>query len=94
VQPKAGADEFEHRLRTALLAPNLTTREVPTFAAYADEFKKTYVLANNKPSERSMKASIRKHHLLPGFGQMQLSGYGTERLRPRLACKKSYLTQV
>jgi integrase len=65
VQPKAGADQFEHRLRTALLAPTHTTKEVPTFAAYADELKKTYVLANNKPSERSMKASIRKRHLLP-----------------------------
>ena len=50
VQSKAGADEFEHQLRTALLAPTHTTKEVPTFAAYADDFKKTYVLANNKPS--------------------------------------------
>jgi hypothetical protein len=41
-------------------------------AAYADEFKKTYVLANNKPSERSMKASILKHYLLTVFGQMRL----------------------
>lgn len=72
VQSKAGADEFEHQLRTALLAPTHTTKEVPTFAAYADEFKKTYVLANNKPSERSMKASILKHHLLPVFGATPL----------------------
>jgi integrase len=72
VQSKAGADEFEHQLRTALLTPTHTTKEVPTFAAYADEFKKTYVLANNKPSERSMKASILKHHLLPVFGEMRL----------------------
>jgi integrase len=72
VQSKAGADEFEHQLRTALLTPTHTTKEVPTFAAYADEFKKTYVLANNKPSERAMKASILKHHLLPVFGEMRL----------------------
>jgi hypothetical protein len=72
VQSKAGAEDFEHQLRTALLAPTHSTKEVPTFAAYADEFKKTYVLANNKPSERSMKASILKHHLLPVFGEMQL----------------------
>lgn len=44
---------------------------MPTFAAYADEFEKTYVLAN-KPSERSMKASILKHHLLPVFGEIRL----------------------
>jgi hypothetical protein len=72
VQSKAGADEFEHQLRSALLAPTHTTKEVPTFAAYADEFKKTYVLANNKPSERSMKASILKHHLLPVFVELPL----------------------
>jgi hypothetical protein len=48
VQPKAGADEFEHQLRTALLAPTHTTKEVPTFAAHADELKKAYVLANKQ----------------------------------------------
>ena len=31
-----------------------------------------YVLANNKPSERSMKASILKHNLLPVFGDLPL----------------------
>ena len=72
VQSKAGAEELERQLRTAMLSPIYTTKEVPTFAAYADDFKKTYVLANNKPSERSMKASILKHHLLPVFGLMQL----------------------
>jgi hypothetical protein len=35
-----------------------TTKEVPKFSAYATEFMETYVLANNKPSERSMKACI------------------------------------
>jgi hypothetical protein len=55
-----------------LLAPTHTTKEVPTFAACADEFNKTYVLANNKPSERSMKARILKHHLLPVFGALRL----------------------
>ncbi|HEY2405669.1 MAG TPA: tyrosine-type recombinase/integrase [Polyangiaceae bacterium] len=52
--------------------PTRTTKEVPTFAVYADEFMKTYVLANNKPSEQSMKACILKHHLLPVFGPMRL----------------------
>jgi integrase len=72
VQSKAGAEEFERRLRTELLLPTRTTKEVPTFAVYADEFMKTYVLANNKPSEQSMKACILKHHLLPVFGPMRL----------------------
>ena len=39
VQSKAGADEFEHRLRTELLTPVRTTaKEVPKFSAYATEF--------------------------------------------------------
>lgn len=71
-QSKAGAEEFERQLRTAMLAPTHTTKEVPTFADYADDFMNTYVLANNKPSDRSMKASILKHHLLPVFGEMRL----------------------
>ena len=72
VQSKAGADEFEHQLRTELLTPARTAKEVPKFSAYATEFMETYVIANNKPSECSMKASILKHHLLPAFADMQL----------------------
>jgi len=73
VQSKAGADEFEHQLRTELLTPVCTvTKEVPKFSAYATEFMDTYVVANNKPSERTMKACILKHHLLPVFGDMPL----------------------
>lgn len=68
-----GADAFEHQLRTELLAPTRTvTKEVPTFSAYATEFMDTYVIANNKRSERSMKACILKHHLVPVFGDMPL----------------------
>ena len=58
VQSKAGADEFEHQLRTQLLTPTAITKEVPKLSAFATEFMDTYVIANNKPSERSMKASI------------------------------------
>ena len=73
IQSRAGADQFEHQLRTELLTPARTpTKEVPKFAAYATEFMDTYVVANNKPSERSMKASILKHHLLPVFGNLPL----------------------
>ncbi|MEO7034324.1 MAG: hypothetical protein ABI335_10920 [Polyangiaceae bacterium] len=48
------------------------TKEVPKFSAYATEFMETYAIANNKPSEQSMKACILKHHLLPVFGDMPL----------------------
>ena len=54
------------------MTPSRIAKEAPTFSAYAAEFMKTYVVANNKPSERSMKASILKHHLLPAFGEMRL----------------------
>jgi integrase len=70
VQSKAGAQAYEHQLRTALLAP--ARKEAPKFAAYADEFMKTYAIANNKPSEQAAKARILKHHLLPAFGDMRL----------------------
>jgi integrase len=72
LQSKAGADEYERQLRNALMAPSRARREVPTFSAYATEFMATYVLANNKPSEQAMKASILRHHLLPVFGDMTL----------------------
>lgn len=76
-QSKAGAEEFERRLRTELLSPLRLAKEVPTFADYADEFQKTYVLANNKASEREAKACILKHHLLPAFGGIQLDAIKT-----------------
>lgn len=72
VQSKAGAEEFERQLRTSMLAPTRSAKEVPRFSKYATEFLETYAAANNKPSERAMKACILKHHLLPFFGEMQL----------------------
>jgi integrase len=77
VQSKAGADELEHRLRTELLSPSRKAKEVLAFAEYADEFMKTYVLANNKPSEREAKACILKYHLLPAFGRLPLNAIRT-----------------
>jgi len=90
VQSKAGAEEFERRLRTELLSPLRLAKEVPTFAEYADEFQKTYVLANNKPSEREAKACILKHHLLPAFGSLPLDAirtHGIETLKANLAAR-------
>src|SRR5690348_7052330 len=75
-----------------MMAPTHPTKEVPTFATYADDFMKTYVLANNKPSERAMKASILKHHLLPVFGEMRLDAikmHAIETLKANLLAKLS-----
>ena len=70
---KAAAEEYERRLRNAMLAPPpVTAKEVPKFAVFSAEFMKTYVIANNKPSEQSAKACMLKHHLIPAFGEMRL----------------------
>ena len=55
-----------------MMTPSRIAKEAPKFSAYAAEFLETYVLANNKPSKRSMKACILKHHLVPAFGGMRL----------------------
>lgn len=68
ISSKAGAEEFERQLRTAMLNPSEKPKEVPRFSVFAEDFMKTYVAANNKPSERSSKRCILKHHLLPAFG--------------------------
>ena len=88
IQSRAGAEEFEHQLRTSMMTPSRITKEVPKFSAYAAEFLETYVLANNKPSERSMKACILKHHLVPAFGEMRLDSI---RLHPIEVFKASLL---
>ena len=65
--------EYERQLKTSMLAPpSVKPKEVPTFAVFAAEFMKTYVIANNKPSEQSAKARMLKQHLVPAFGDMRL----------------------
>lgn len=80
IQSKAGAQEFEHQLRTELAAPLKPKKEVPTFATYADEFMKTYAAANNKPSEQDAKERMLKHHLLPAFGERKLDAIGRHQI--------------
>src|SRR5262249_53489303 len=80
IQSKAGAQEFEHGLRTKLIVPPPEKKEVPTFAAYADEFMNTYSAANNKPSEQDAKRRMLKHHLLPTFGGMKLDAIGRHQI--------------
>lgn len=47
-------------------------KEVPRFDDFVKEFQKTYVAANNKPSERMAKESMFEHHLVPAFGAYRL----------------------
>lgn len=74
INSKTGAEEYERKLRAKMSAPapEVMTKPIPKFAAFAAEFMETYVAANNKPSERAAKACILKHHLLPAFGGMTL----------------------
>ncbi|HEX9297199.1 MAG TPA: tyrosine-type recombinase/integrase [Polyangiaceae bacterium] len=73
ISSKAGAEEYERQLKTSMLTPpSAQPKEVPRFAAFAAQFMKTYVAANNKPSEQATKARILKHHLLPAFGDVPL----------------------
>ena len=38
------------------------------------EFRRTYVVANNKPSEQTAKECIFRVHLVPAFGAKRLTG--------------------
>ncbi|MCG8423956.1 MAG: site-specific integrase [Proteobacteria bacterium] len=55
-------------------------KEVPTFAAFAQEFMNTYAKANNKLSEQLAKQSHLTCHLLPAFGTLQLSQIDTRQV--------------
>jgi integrase len=92
VQSRAGAEEFERQLRQELLKPPVVAKEVPTFAEYANEFMRTYAVANNKPSEQHQKRTMLKHHLLPAFGPMQLDAikvHAIEKLKAKMLEKGS-----
>ena len=72
IQSRAGAEQFEHQLRTILHAPTRPAKEVPTFSVFAEEFMRSYAAANKKPSEQEAKACILRNHLIPAFGAMLL----------------------
>ena len=64
-----------------------TNKEVPTFAAFADEFMETYAKANNKPSEQVEKRCHLNSQLIPAFGPLPIDEIGTrqiERLKASL----------
>lgn len=78
-----GAEDYELTLRSRLNrgepidGPDVEQPRVPTFAEFAVEWFETYVKANNKPSEVSMKRSILTCHLLPAFGGSPLDSVTT-----------------
>ena len=77
VQTKRGAQAYEVELRTELTseanAPGAEpAAEVPTFAAFADEWMQTYVTIHNKPSGQLGRGDTLANHLAPFFGNRRL----------------------
>lgn len=78
VDSKRGAEDYERLLRERLSkgmpldGSDPKAAVIPTFAAFAEEFLDTYVVNNNKPSERESKRSILRMHLVPVLGTMRL----------------------
>ncbi len=93
VQTRRGAEEFERKLREDLLEhPNRreeekNKEEVPTLAAFAEEFIENYALTNNKPSEVRMKRSTLRYHLIPAFGRKRLDEIGAREIEKYKADK-------
>lgn len=96
VQTRRGAEEYERQVRQALLSGTWTRekevdeKKIPTFREFVDEFMRTYVAANNKPSERISKESIFRMRLVPALGSRTLDQIS---LRDIEALKASILAE-
>lgn len=86
VQTKAAAERLEREIFVNLeqghskfstkkseSAPEDIPPEIPTLNMFWEEFVKTHVIPNNKPSEIAAKHSIFVHHLCPIFGEQRLN---------------------
>jgi integrase len=96
VNTKAAAESAERerieRLLEEFRNPGSTEenrKEVPTLNAFKVEFMATYVMANNKPSERISKEYMFKLHLLPAFGRKRLDNIATRDIEKFKAKKLS-----
>lgn len=88
VQTRRGAEQYERELRQSLLDGTHGKKEVivPTCAEFSEEFLRTYVKTNNKPSECQTKAGVFRNHLNPAFGKLKLDeirGQEIERFKAR-----------
>jgi len=73
VDTRRGAEEYERRLREALLEGRRNGVEVPTLAAFAPRWIEGHAQANRqKHSTVVSKESILKRHLLPHLGTKRL----------------------
>lgn len=82
----ASAKAFELVMRQRIArgepayGPSLPKTEPKSMKEFAGEWLVTYVLPNNKPSERKSKRIILDNHLLPFFGSLPLEGVSVERI--------------
>ena len=81
---KAAAEAAERahilRLLNPPPAPPPPKEVKPTFNDFADEFERTYVKANNKPSGIEGKRSVLHKHLRPAFGKLRLDEVGVREI--------------
>ena len=86
---RTGALAYERRLQEKLARDGSLVKRIaaPVFSDFAINWLASYVAANNKLSERRMKASILKHHLLPFFGKTPLDRITVEDIE-RFKAKK------
>jgi integrase len=81
---EAEREERDHIARVLAPPPPVEEKEVqevPTVGEFSKEFMRTYVKANNKPSEIAQKTSVLKRHIVPKLGAVKLDGV-IERLEP------------
>ncbi|MBN2561754.1 MAG: site-specific integrase [Phycisphaerae bacterium] len=74
---QAGAKAYEAVLRSRLnkgepLVPAPPKPPAPTFAEFSEEWFRTYVVTNNKPSSQVSRRRILRKHLLPFFGTTRI----------------------
>jgi integrase len=78
VQTKRAAEAFERTLRNELVADEEAGRDPfagppPTFAEFAERWMREYVLVRNRDSVQRDKRMTLENHLVPAFGDVQLS---------------------
>ena len=81
INNRAAAEAAERAHIARVSAGKPARREgVPRFEEFHEEFMRTYVAANNKPSERMSKEYMFRWHLLPAFRGMRLDEITTRHI--------------
>jgi len=84
INTKRGAEQYEHRVRQAILDGSYSKQKAEakaeaaaiTFESFLPNYE-TYNANNNKPSTVASKNMLIRMHLLPFFGQMKLRSIGS-----------------